>query len=114
MYSLVYESGEVIDKLPGSDKDFVLHKYRREIAKVYKKITLYICKNSGLEVSALIQQFSYDTENEASSPPIKKGQADIEQRCSETKEIYSVAETSEAFTCFPLQTIEISFAVKCP
>ena len=101
MYSLLYESGEVIDKLPGSDEDFVLYKYRREIAKDYKRITLYICKNSDLEVSVLSQQFSYDTENEASSPPIKKGRADIEQRCSETKEMSSVAETSEAFTYYP-------------
>ena len=33
IYSLLYESGEVIDELPGSDEDFVLYKYRREIAK---------------------------------------------------------------------------------
>ena len=51
--SLFYESGEVIDKLPGSDEDFALYKYRREIAKDYKRITLYICKCSDLEVSAL-------------------------------------------------------------
>ena len=101
MYSLLYESREVIDKLLGSDEDFVLYKYRREIAKDYKIITLYICKNSDLEVLALSQQFSYDTENEASSPPIKKGRADIEQRCSGTKEISSVAETSESSTCYP-------------
>ena len=71
-------------------------------------------------------------ENEASFPPIKKGRADIEQRCSETKEMSSVAETSEAFTCYPdkpindyhsfqecfdrsyYRLIEISFAAKCP
>ena len=101
IYSLLYESGEVIDKLPGSDEDFVLYKYRREIAKDYKRITLYICKCSDLEVSALGQQLSYDVENEASSPPIKKGRDDNEQRCSETKEICSVAESNEAFTCYP-------------
>ena len=33
LYSLLYESGEVINKLPGSDLDFILYKYRREIAK---------------------------------------------------------------------------------
>ena len=62
---------------------------------------MHICKCSDLEVSALSQQFSYDAENEASSPPIKKGQDDNEQRCSETKEICSVAETNKAFTCYP-------------
>ena len=62
---------------------------------------MYICKCSDLEVSALSQQLSYDAENEASSPPIKKGRDDNEQRCSETKEICSVAETNEAFTCYP-------------
>ena len=53
--SLLYESGEVIDKLPGSDEGFVLYKYRREVAKYYKRITLYICKCSDLELSALSQ-----------------------------------------------------------
>ena len=62
---------------------------------------MHICKCSDLEVSALSQQFSYDAENEASSPPIKKGEDDNEQRCSETKEICSVAETNKAFTCYP-------------
>ena len=52
-YSLLYESREVIDKLPGSDEDLVLYKYCREIAKDYKRITLHICKCSDLEVSAL-------------------------------------------------------------
>ena len=37
MYSLLYESVEVIDKLLGSDEDFVLHKYCRETAKDYKE-----------------------------------------------------------------------------
>ena len=101
IYSLLSESVEVIDKLPGSDEDFALYKYRREIAKDYKKITSYVCKCNDLEVSALSQQLSYDAENEASSPPIKKGRDDNEQRCSETKELCSVAETNEAFTCYP-------------
>ena len=35
IYSLLYESREVIDKVPGSDEDFVLYKYRSEIAKDY-------------------------------------------------------------------------------
>ena len=37
IYSLLHESAEVIDKPPGSDEDFVLYKYCREIAKVYKR-----------------------------------------------------------------------------
>ena len=52
-------------------------------------------------MSALSQQLSYDAENEASSPPIKKGWDDNEQKCSETKEICSLAESNEAFTCHP-------------
>ena len=51
-----------------------------------------------LEVSALSEQFSYDAENEANCPPIKKGRTDNMQMCSETKEICFVAETNEAFT----------------
>ena len=50
-------------------------------------------------MSALSQQLSYDAENEVSYPPIKKARDDNEQRCSETKEIYSVAESNETFTC---------------
>ena len=84
----------MIHKLPGSDEDFVLYTYRRETAKDNKRITLYICKCSDSEVSALSQQFSYDAENEASSPPIKKGRDDNKRRRSETKEICSVAETN--------------------
>ena len=53
IYSLLYDSGEVIDKLPVSDEDFVLCNYRREIAKDYKRIALYICKCSDLEVLSL-------------------------------------------------------------
>ena len=110
IYSLLYESGEVIDKLPGSDEDFVLYKYRREIANDCKRITLYICKCSELEASALSQQLSYDVENEASSPPIKKCRNDNEQRCSETKKICSVAESNEAFTCYPdIPIYQLSF-----
>ena len=101
IYSLLYESGEVVDKQLGSDEDFVLYKYRREIAKDYKRITLYVCKCSDLEVSVLSPQLSYDAENEASSPPIKKARDDNEQRCSETKKICSVAETNETFACYP-------------
>ena len=40
IYYLLYESGEVIAKLPGSDEDFVPYKYRRENAKDHKRITL--------------------------------------------------------------------------
>ena len=32
---------------------------------------------------------------------LRKGRDDNEQRCSETKEICSVAETNEAFICYP-------------
>ena len=72
MHSLLHESKEVIDKLPWSDEDFVLYNYRREITKDYKRITLYICQCSDLEVFVFSQQFSYDSENEARSPPVKK------------------------------------------
>ena len=84
----------MIHKLPRSGEDFVLYTYRRETAKDNKRITLYICKCNDLEVSALSQQFSHDAENEASSPPIRKGRDDNKQRRSETKEICSVAETN--------------------
>ena len=67
---------------------------------------MYICKCSDLEFSALSQQFSYDAENEASSPPIKKGRDDNEQKFSDTKEICSVVEINETFTCYPDMPID--------
>jgi len=42
-YLLLYESGELIENLPGSSEKFSLQRYREEIDKDYKRITLYLC-----------------------------------------------------------------------
>ena len=50
-YELIYESGEIVDFLPGTVKKFVLSDYRRELQKDYNRIILYFCKTSDLNIS---------------------------------------------------------------
>ncbi|XP_057306721.1 uncharacterized protein LOC130644940 [Hydractinia symbiolongicarpus] len=40
-YCLLYESGEKVTTIPGCEEDFILHRYREEVGKDYKRIVLY-------------------------------------------------------------------------
>ena len=40
---LLYQDYSVISKLPGSEDDFVLQKYRNLLGKQYSKITFHLC-----------------------------------------------------------------------
>ena len=45
-YKLLDESGVEINTIPASEEPFVLNKYQHEVQKYYKRITMYLCKNS--------------------------------------------------------------------
>lgn len=48
-YILLYPDQKPVHKVPGSDKDFSLAKYKQELAKPYSKVDLYICKETEFE-----------------------------------------------------------------
>ena len=51
-YDLLYQDGSHAQFMPGSSKDFFdLEKYKTELGKEFKKITLYLCIRSDVEIS---------------------------------------------------------------
>ena len=50
-YKLLFESGEEVNTLPGTSIDFVLWKYKNELAKDYKRIVFYLCKGNNYHLS---------------------------------------------------------------
>lgn len=61
-YSLLYESGEIIDKLPGgSNEKFILGNYRTLIGKDYKRITFYLAKSNDLIVAKRLLESKFET-----------------------------------------------------
>ena len=50
-YKLLFESGEEVNKLPGTSTDFVLWKYKNELGKDYKRIVFYLCKGNDYHLS---------------------------------------------------------------
>ena len=45
-YKLLLESGEEVNKLPGSSRDFVLWKHKNELGKDSKRIVFYLCNEN--------------------------------------------------------------------
>ena len=45
-YILLYPDQKPVLKVPGSDEDFSVAKYKQELAKPYSKVDLYICKET--------------------------------------------------------------------
>ena len=66
-YRLLYESGVEVKTIPGSDESFVLHKYKEEIGKDYKRIVLYLCKKSDIDAAAIFNTYSSCSDDESSS-----------------------------------------------
>lgn len=54
-FVLLYPDCSEVVNVPGSDRPFKLAEYKREIGKVYSRITLFLCKEShfkaGLKIS---------------------------------------------------------------
>ena len=50
-YKLLFESGEEVNKLPGTSTDFVLWKYKNELGKDYKRIVFYLCERNNYHLS---------------------------------------------------------------
>ena len=45
MYYLLYPDFTRAEKLPGTEEDFLLCRYKQELGKPYERITLYLCKS---------------------------------------------------------------------
>ena len=52
----MFESGKEITTLPGTSERFVLHRYREELGKDYKRITLYLCCGSDIKISNRVDE----------------------------------------------------------
>lgn len=50
-YVLLFEDGSHAICLPGQEEDFQLEKYKTELGKDYKRITMYLCTTADLEMS---------------------------------------------------------------
>lgn len=50
-YVLLFEDGSHAICLPGQQEDFQLEKYKTELGKDYKRITMYLCTTADLEMS---------------------------------------------------------------
>ena len=47
-YVLVYPDQKVVINIPGSEEDFTVAKYKRELGKPYNRCDLFVCKVSDL------------------------------------------------------------------
>jgi len=69
-YSLLYENtNEIEDTLPGSNVNFTLDQYQKEIGKDFKRITFYLCKKDDLIIKNRVSEIYGDnnsSENEIS------------------------------------------------
>ena len=50
-YMLLFEDGSHAVYLPGQEEDFELEKYKTELGKDYKRITMYLCTTADFEMS---------------------------------------------------------------
>jgi len=71
-YTLLYESGEEIVTLPGSLETFTLRRYKEEIGKDFKRITLYLCSENDLKVRKLTEHSDSDDFIPFSAPESKR------------------------------------------
>ena len=74
-YTLLYESGQEIQTLPGSDEPFSLKRYQQEVGKDFKRITFFLCKENDLKISRIVEdQDIYGSSGSDSGPdsPVKR------------------------------------------
>ena len=64
-YILLYPDQKPVLKVPGSDEDFSVAKYKQELAKPYSKVDLYICKET--ELKNIGKQMTCQTEEQRRS-----------------------------------------------
>lgn len=69
-YSLVYQDGQEAIFLPGTKECFTAKRYKGEIGKDYKRITLYLCSNYDLQKNE---------EDEFLEPAEKKSKSQVKQ-----------------------------------
>lgn len=60
-YNLTYECGRVIETLPGSTESFTLHRYKEELGKDYKRITLFLCSEDDIKIKVRINAINYES-----------------------------------------------------
>ena len=68
-YVLLYPDQKVVNKVPGSNDDFTVAKYKQELAKSYSKCGLYLCK-----VNEFVQNRGPEAEKEKETKIILKSE----------------------------------------
>lgn len=66
-YVLLYPDSSKIVNIPGSNEPFVLEKYREEVGRQYKRITLFISTKSDFLFSKMPKMSNVESESETSS-----------------------------------------------
>ena len=59
-YTLLYESANEVDTLPGSYEAFTLHRYQQETGKDFKRIIFYLCNENDLAIKKRIAEIYVD------------------------------------------------------
>ena len=77
-YVLLYPDCTEVDKTPGTQKDFVLDDYGREIGRAFRRITLFIAKKTDFTFSEIspIDDNIFDSDQEYEDDPIDNYNSD--------------------------------------
>ena len=59
---LLFPDGNPVEKVPGTNTDFVLNKYRDEIGKNYSRLCLFICTKADYTISAMPREEEFEIE----------------------------------------------------
>jgi len=63
-YSLAFESGEIAYFIPGTSDDFILQRYKEELGKDYKNITLYLLSENDKVVLDKMKNNPFDNDDD--------------------------------------------------
>ena len=97
--------------MPGTSESFVLHRYREELGKDYKRITLYLCCEIDLKISNRVDDIyssdgieSSETEyNTCTSYPAQVSPLPVSKK-QKTEGSHTIVSFAELQTCLNLQT----------
>ena len=66
-YEILYSDGIIVDKLKESDEEFVLYKYKAECAKLYNRISFFLCRKIDYQEAKWSSCLVSDSETSVSS-----------------------------------------------
>lgn len=92
-YILLYPDQKAVVKVPGSDENVTVAKYKQELAKAYSKVDLFICKEADLKK----ERETDDMPDQREEKPCKDNLIDIPSD-DDSMFDYSVFESPEPFT----------------